>query len=130
MISCRTKDTLAARKAQGVKLGGLNAKGIQNRDEAKERAEQLRPIFTEFAGRSARAIAAALNERKIATPTGGKWHAATVIRVQKRIGSGNQEGSRIRKLRADEVVGPAPKASMPYRLRDAFSKAASILRTA
>src|SRR5450756_1906791 len=57
MISRRTKDALAAKKAQGVKLGGLNAKGIQNRDEAKERAEQLRPIFTELAGRSARAIA-------------------------------------------------------------------------
>ena len=85
MISRRTKDALAARKAQGVKLGGLNAKGIQNRDEAKERAEQLRPIFTELTGQSARAIATVLNERKIATPTGGKWHAATVIRVQKRI---------------------------------------------
>jgi DNA invertase Pin-like site-specific DNA recombinase len=70
MISRRTKDALAARKAQGVKLGGLNAKGIQNRDEAKERAEQLRPIFTELTGRSARAIATALNERKIATPAG------------------------------------------------------------
>ena len=54
--------------------------------EAMERAEQLRPILTELAGRSARATAAALTERKIATPTGGKWHAATVIRVQKRIG--------------------------------------------
>jgi DNA invertase Pin-like site-specific DNA recombinase len=85
MISRRTKDALAAKKAQGVKLGGLNAKGIQNRDEAKERAEQLRPIFNELAGQSARAIAAALNGRKIATPTGGQWHAATVIRVQKRL---------------------------------------------
>jgi DNA invertase Pin-like site-specific DNA recombinase len=65
MISRRTKDALAAKKAQGVKLGGLNAKGIQNRDQAKERAEQLRPIFSELAGRSARAIATALNERKI-----------------------------------------------------------------
>lgn len=88
MISRRTRDALAAKKAQGVKLGGLNAKGIQNRDEAKERAEQLRPIFTELTGRSARAIATALNERKIATPTGGNWHAATVIRVQKRIAEG------------------------------------------
>jgi len=58
---------------------------------AKERAEQLRPIFTELTGRSARAIATALNERKIATPTGGKWHAATVIRVQKRIAEGRSE---------------------------------------
>src|ERR1700719_1590450 len=91
MISRRTKDALAARKAQGVKLGGLNAKGIQNRDEAKERAEQLRPIFTELTGRSARAIATVLNERKIATPTGGKWHAATVIRVQKRIAEGRSD---------------------------------------
>jgi DNA invertase Pin-like site-specific DNA recombinase len=85
MISRRTKDALAAKKAQGVKLGGLNAKGIQNRDEAKERAEQLRPIFNELAGQSARAIATALNERKIATPTGGQWYATTVIRVQKRL---------------------------------------------
>src|SRR5258705_12537970 len=89
MISRRTRDALAAKKAQGVKLGGLNAKGIANRDEAMERAEQLRPILTELAGRSARATAAALNERKIATPTGGKWHAATVIRVQKRIAEGH-----------------------------------------
>jgi DNA invertase Pin-like site-specific DNA recombinase len=85
MISRRTKDALAAKKAQGVKLGGLNAKGIQNRDDALDRAEQLRPIFQEMAGQSARKIAAALNERKVATPTGGIWHAVTVIRVQKRL---------------------------------------------
>jgi DNA invertase Pin-like site-specific DNA recombinase len=42
MISRRTRDALAAKKAQGVKLGGLNAKGIANREEALERAEQLR----------------------------------------------------------------------------------------
>jgi DNA invertase Pin-like site-specific DNA recombinase len=87
MISRRTKDALAAKKAQGVKLGGLNAKGIQNRDDALDRAERLRPIFDELAGQSARKIAAALNERKVATPTGGAWHAATVIRVQKRLAS-------------------------------------------
>ena len=49
MISRRTKEALAAKKAQGVKLGGLNAKGIANRDQAKERAEQLRPTFSRAA---------------------------------------------------------------------------------
>ena len=60
MISRRTKDALAAKKAQGVKLGGLNAKGIKNRNEARERAESLRPIFAELTGKSARSIAAEL----------------------------------------------------------------------
>jgi DNA invertase Pin-like site-specific DNA recombinase len=85
MISRRTKDALAAKKAQGVRLGGLNAKGIRNRDEAKERAEALRPILTELAGKSARAIAAELNARNVSTPNGGPWSAVTVIRVQRRL---------------------------------------------
>jgi Recombinase len=51
------------------------------REDTNQRAEQLRPAFDEFAGLSARKIAATLNERKIATHTGGVWHAATVIRV-------------------------------------------------
>ena len=55
-------------------------------EDAIERAEQLRPVFDELAGLSARKIAATLNERQIATSTGGVWHAATVIRVQKRLG--------------------------------------------
>jgi DNA invertase Pin-like site-specific DNA recombinase len=86
MISRRTKDALAAKKAQGVKLGGLNAGGIKKRDEALDRAEQLRPIFAELVGMSARAIAAVLNERKIPTPAGGAWHSVTVLRVMKRLG--------------------------------------------
>jgi len=86
LISQRTKDALAAKKAQGVKLGGLNAGGIRKRDEALGRAEQLRPIFAELAGMSARGIAAVLNERKIPTPAGGAWHSVTVLRVQKRLG--------------------------------------------
>src|SRR5216683_2497242 len=87
LISQRTKDALAAKKAQGVKLGGLNAGGIRKRDEALGRAEQLRPIFAELAGMSARGIAAVLNERKIPTPAGGAWHSVTVLRVQKRLGT-------------------------------------------
>jgi DNA invertase Pin-like site-specific DNA recombinase len=85
VVSQRTRDALAAKKAQGVKLGGLNAKGIQNRDQALERAEQLRPVFAELAGLSHRKIAAELNARKIATPVGGQWHAVTVKRVLSRL---------------------------------------------
>jgi DNA invertase Pin-like site-specific DNA recombinase len=85
MFSRRTKEALAAKKAQGVKLGGLNAGGIKKRDEARQRAEELRPVFSELAGKSARAIAAVLNERKVPTPTGSEWYATTVIRVQHRL---------------------------------------------
>jgi DNA invertase Pin-like site-specific DNA recombinase len=85
VISQRTRDALAAKKAQGVKLGGLNAKGLQNRDEAKERAEKLRPLLAELAGMSHRKMAAELNARKIPTPAGGQWHAVTVKRVLSRL---------------------------------------------
>jgi DNA invertase Pin-like site-specific DNA recombinase len=91
LISQRTRDALAARKAQGVKLGGLNAKGVQNRAEAQARAEALRPILAELAGQSARAIAAELNARKVPTPNGGPWHAVTVIRVQRRLALKDQQ---------------------------------------
>jgi DNA invertase Pin-like site-specific DNA recombinase len=85
-ISQTTSAALQAKKAQGVKLGGLNAGGIKKRDDAIDRAEQLRPVFAELAGQSARAIAAELNKRGVSTPAGGAWHSVTVIRVQKRLG--------------------------------------------
>jgi DNA invertase Pin-like site-specific DNA recombinase len=87
-ISQRTKEALAAAKSRGVKLGGLNAKGIKNRDAAKERAQALLPILAELNGMSARAIAAQLNLRSIPTPNGGPWYAVTVIRVQRRLEMG------------------------------------------
>jgi DNA invertase Pin-like site-specific DNA recombinase len=86
LISQRTRDALAAKKAQGVKLGGLNAKGVRNRDEAKARAEALRPLMSELSSLSARAIAAELNTRGVATPSGARWHTETVLRVQRRLG--------------------------------------------
>jgi len=80
-ISQRTRDALQAKKAQGVKLGGLNAKGIANREEAQQRAEGLRPIFAGLAGMSHRKMAAELNAMGVPTPAGGQWHAVTVKRV-------------------------------------------------
>ena len=85
-ISQRTRDALQAKKAQGVKLGGLNAKGIANREEAQQRAEALRPVFAGLAGMSHRKMAAELNAMGVPTPAGGQWHAVTVKRVLERLG--------------------------------------------
>jgi hypothetical protein len=70
----RARDALAAKKAQGVKPGGLNAKGIANREEALVRAERLRPLFVERAGMSHRKMAAELKPAKIR-----HWPAANGI---------------------------------------------------
>jgi DNA invertase Pin-like site-specific DNA recombinase len=85
LISERTKASLAAAKARGVKLGGANAQSELAAKEAQGRADQLRPLFTELSGLSARKVAEELNRRGIATPAGGKWHAVTVLRVRERL---------------------------------------------
>ena len=85
LISERTKASLAAAKARGVKLGGANAQSELAAKEAKARAEELRPLFTELADLSARKAAEELNHRGVPTPTGGKWHAVTVLRVRERL---------------------------------------------
>ena len=84
MISQRTSAGLQAAKAKGVKLGNQQLADA-NREDAKARAEALRPVFEELAGQSANAIAKTLNERNVATPTGSPWSAKTVIRVQRRL---------------------------------------------
>jgi DNA invertase Pin-like site-specific DNA recombinase len=70
LISRRTKDALAAAKARGVRLGGLRERGVEFSREAAERAEQLRPVFAEVSGLSARGAAAELNRRGITTAQG------------------------------------------------------------
>jgi DNA invertase Pin-like site-specific DNA recombinase len=90
MISQRTKEALAVRKAQGVKLGGLRAHGVQEREEANARAEALRAILESLSDMSATAIAIELTKRNVPTPNGGVWHAQTVIRVQRRLARTNQ----------------------------------------
>jgi DNA invertase Pin-like site-specific DNA recombinase len=55
LISRRTKDALAAARARGMVLGGHREQSDENRQEAQERAEALRPVFAELsAGRLAR----------------------------------------------------------------------------
>jgi hypothetical protein len=58
---------------------------VQNREDARARAEALRPVLTELAGKSANAIAVELNKRNVPTRTGSPWSAVTVIGVQRRL---------------------------------------------
>jgi DNA invertase Pin-like site-specific DNA recombinase len=88
LISRRTKDALAAAKARGVKLGGLNAGGIAKARAAADFAEHMRPVFAELAGMSARGAAVELNRRNIPTAEGGhQWHPIQVTRVRERLGA-------------------------------------------
>jgi hypothetical protein len=45
----------------------------------------MRPVMAQLAGLSAHKAAADLNRRKIASATGGKWYAATVIKLRDRL---------------------------------------------
>lgn len=89
IIGERTKAALQVAKARGRNLGqnGRDVLAPRYREEALGRAASLAPIVGELTrgGLSTRAIAKALNERKVPTTKGGVWHAATVRRVQKRL---------------------------------------------
>jgi DNA invertase Pin-like site-specific DNA recombinase len=84
MISDRTKVALAGAKARGVQLGN-QAQAQANRQDAIARAEELRPLFTDYQNLSARQMAHILNGRKIPTPTGASWSGNTVTRVRERL---------------------------------------------
>jgi DNA invertase Pin-like site-specific DNA recombinase len=98
-ISARTKEALAAAKARGVRLGGNRgnledlmkgpAKSAEVRSrQAAERAvkvrRQIQAVTGGIDGSSLRQIAAALNERGITAPRGGRWHASQVQKVLQR----------------------------------------------
>ena len=95
-ISTRTKEALAAAKARGVRLGGnrgnlddlrkgptrsAEVRGRQARERAQKVRRQIQAIATGTEAKSLRQIAAALNDRGITAPRGGKWHAAQVKAV-------------------------------------------------
>jgi DNA invertase Pin-like site-specific DNA recombinase len=93
LISQRTREALARKKAQGAKLGNPRnpaeaaAKGRQviavNADEFPGMAPIIEGIraagITTLAG-----IADALNKRGVRTPRSGTWHATTVRNVMRR----------------------------------------------
>jgi DNA invertase Pin-like site-specific DNA recombinase len=89
LISERTKAALAAAKRRGVKLGrhGAQVLAPRYRKEAKQRAEELRPVITELQrqGLSLAKIAGELNKRKVPTPRGGRWDHSSVRNVMERL---------------------------------------------
>jgi DNA invertase Pin-like site-specific DNA recombinase len=99
MISARTKAGLAAAKARGTKLGmsarskrvvrQIAASGARaNQTAAMERIETLRPQieFSLKGGVSLRQAAESLNERGIASPGDGRWHAPSLLKAARRLG--------------------------------------------
>ena len=96
LIADRTRVALAARKAQGVKLGNpknlaeAGAKGAASqRAEADVFAAKVLPVVRSIQAEGAttlRAIAAALNERGVRTARGGEWHDSTVRNLLARAG--------------------------------------------
>jgi DNA invertase Pin-like site-specific DNA recombinase len=81
LISQRTRDALAAKKAQGKQLG--NPKLVA---AATERDKLLRPILQKLAGQSLRAIAAELDRRGIKSWSGKPWNAVSVRNAMVRLG--------------------------------------------
>lgn len=88
VISNRTKAALAAAKARGTVLG-RNGTALASRNKA-EAAERLQPLAQQLAamrseGLSMRAMIAALNDKGVASPGGGRWHLTNLHRALKRL---------------------------------------------
>ena len=87
LISQRTKAALAAKKARGEPLGNprlaeAQSKGVASiKAEADAFAANVRPILDSLGDISANAMARELNARRVATASGGKWSATTVLRI-------------------------------------------------
>jgi DNA invertase Pin-like site-specific DNA recombinase len=88
MISKRTSAALQAAKARGKKLGRYGAETLApaHHAAAVARAEELRPVLVELAGKSTRQIATELTARGIPTQRGGRWQAQSVANVLRHLG--------------------------------------------
>lgn len=107
-ISKRTKEALAAAKARGTKLGNPNGAAALRRagkgnsasvasikGRADQHARDLAPVIASLRSEgviSLGATAAALNERGMLTPRGGRWYKSSVKNLITRLNQlqGNQ----------------------------------------
>lgn len=94
LISKRTKEALARAKARGVKLGAPDQQALSKAGaealklSAREHAANLKPVIDGLQAQGIsglKALAEALNERRVATPRGGRWHPSSVSRVLARL---------------------------------------------
>jgi DNA invertase Pin-like site-specific DNA recombinase len=89
LISERTKAALKAAKARGVRLGrhGAEVLAPKFKEEARQRAKDLKPVVTELKGRGLplAKIAGELNKWKLPTPRGGRWDHSSVRNVLQRL---------------------------------------------
>jgi hypothetical protein len=60
----------------------------------QDRAERFRSILEEFADVPAGEVAAALNDRRVRSPIGGRWTAAQVTRMRARLIAGPKRATR------------------------------------
>jgi len=89
MISKRTKDALAVKKAQGFKLGapdprrGGDATGILLKDRADAFALNTAPLIGQLraSGMGLKEISHELTRRGVKTPRGGSWYPTSVRNV-------------------------------------------------
>jgi DNA invertase Pin-like site-specific DNA recombinase len=93
LISQRTRDALAAKKAQGVKLGNPRAAEAAVKAHAAHRAvadqfaANIPPIVREIQAAglmTLREIASALNARGVRSARSGRWHSTTVRNLMQR----------------------------------------------
>lgn len=126
MISQRTKEALAAKKAEGFKLGNrtnLEEAAILGRASLSRKADlhatNLLPIIESIKASgltNLRDIAEALNNRGIRSARGGLWHAQTVARVIARNTEVSGASSVIRKRRKRRKT-PTPSPLRPRARR-------------
>ena len=95
LISERTRSALAARKAQGARLGNRSnaaeAAALGRKvqvEEAAAFAANVLPIIESLRAsgvRDLRGLAAALNNRGVRTARGGRWHVSNVKNLVDRL---------------------------------------------
>lgn len=88
VISRRTKAALAAAKERGQELGKHGrVLAARNKAEAAARVRPIASTLTELSGKglNMRKMVAALNERGVPSPAGGRWHLSNLHRAMKRL---------------------------------------------